>query len=69
MGLMIKFEVSCDRCGYTLIYSFKGIFDNEDGLGMPEGWAQPYHDDKDLLCPDCLKLRQEVLGDYFNGRK
>jgi len=65
MSLIIKFEISCNRCMRTVIFSTPYNFIDDIGASIPEGWENPYDrgvtDDDYLLCPECLKIHNEMM--------
>ena len=62
MGLIVKFEVSCNQCWKTIIFTTTGNFIDSIGMAIPEGWGEPYPTDDDyLLCPDCLKDHEKYF--------
>lgn len=69
MGVIVKFEVSCDQCWKTIILSTNATFINnyvEDiGIALPENWGLHPRNEDFVFCPDCLKEHQRLFPELF----
>lgn len=65
MGLIVKFEVTCDQCAKTIIFSLHGNFIDDTGIAMPEGWGEHPNDEDFLFCPDCLKEHKKLFPEFY----